>query len=216
MCPNSKTSTQLGYIFTCCAFYFESNWWYPLVSENRRSKSWQQCKWHRTAQLWHKHQVHWKLYVQIKSSDKPPCRWHWTRRRCTSQSLTIYHRPEESTESRDMRSKATSDMKILSAGQRTGGAPPQQIPSPFSGMKQHSFLTSEAEVYAPTSSAGFLTECCIADNADLLFRALISLSMGLPLLVASTDNKLDLCLWLEDCTADAAHMTRQLALPRYI
>lgn len=58
----------------------------------------------------------------------------------------------------------------------------------------------------------FLIEHCIADNADLMYFALISLPMGLPLLVASTDNKLDLCLELEDCTADVPRMTRQLML----
>lgn len=81
------------------------------------------------AQLWDKNQIHWKLSVQIKSSDKPPCHWHGIHWKCTSQSLTIYHRPEKSTEPRDISSKATRHMKSLSAEQRTGEAPPQQIRS---------------------------------------------------------------------------------------
>lgn len=107
-------------------------------------------------------------------------------------------------------------MKILSAEQRTGGASPQQIPFPFSGMKQHSFLTSEADVYTWIWCTCFLIDGCSADNADLIFCALISLPMGLPLLVVSTDNKLDVCLGLEDCTADMPRMTRQLMLHWYI
>lgn len=46
----------------------------------------------------------------------------------------------------------------------------------------------------------------------LYFYALISLPVGLPLLVASADNKLNLCLGLEECTSDVACMTRQFML----
>lgn len=60
--------------------------------------------------------------------------------------------------------------------------------SPFSGMKQRSFLTSQAEVYTWTWCTGFLIECCIADNADLILGALISLPVGSPLLVAATQT----------------------------
>lgn len=131
-------------------------------------------------------QVHWKLSVQITSSDMLPCHWHWT------------HSPE-----------IWSDMKILSVS-------PQQILFPFSGMRQHSFFTSEAGAYTSAwyNITCFPLECCNADNADPIFCALISLPVGLPLLEASTDNKLDLCLGLEDCTGICAlhHQTTHTSL----
>lgn len=125
MCPKTKIQVPIHAVPS----HTKSNWcrYFPATT-HVQSTSWQRCKRQRTAQLWDKNQVRWKLYVQIKSSDKPPCHWHWTHWKCTSQSLPIYHRPDESSESRDTRSKATCDMKILSAEQRTGGAPPQQIP----------------------------------------------------------------------------------------
>lgn len=100
-------------------------------------------------------------------------------------------------------------MKILSVS-------PQQILFPFSGMRQHSFFTSEAGAYTSAwySITCFPLECWIADNADPIFCALISLPVSLPLLVASTDNKLDLCLGLEDCTGICAlhHQTTHTSL----
>lgn len=63
-----------------------------------------------------------------------------------------------------------------------------------------------------TVSLVFLLSAAALHNADLIFWALISLPMGLPLLATSTGNKLDLCLGLEECAADVSCMTRQLTL----
>lgn len=84
----------------------------------------------------------------ITSGDKAPCHRHRAHRKCSSQPLAIYHRPGGWNGPGDMSAKATCDMKILSAEWRTGGAPPGKIPSLFSEMKQHLFLTSVAQVYA--------------------------------------------------------------------
>ena len=66
-----------------------------------------------------------------------------------------------------------------------------------------------------TISLVFLLSAAVLHNADLIFWALISLPVGLPLLEAGTGNKLDLFLGLEECTADVPCMTRQLTLHRY-
>lgn len=115
-----------------------------------------------------KNPVHRKMNVQINVSDKPPCQWHWTRRSSTSQSLTIYHRSEEWSETRDMKTKATNDMKILSAKRRTGGAALQQILSLFAGMKKL-FSLQKMEFMLQTVLLVFPVHAGRAVNADFIY-----------------------------------------------
>jgi len=115
-----------------------------------------------------------------------------------------------------MRSKATSDMKILSAEDRRRRF-----------NKSLPFLRDEATFIFPFRSwslhfnliqhcSNFLLIAALLHNANLIFWALISLPMALPLLAASSDNKLDLCLGLEECTGDAPCITRQVTLHRFV
>lgn len=68
MCPKTKIQVPIHAVPS----HTKSNWcrYFPATT-HVQSTSWQRCKRQRTAQLWDKNQVRWKLYVQIKSSDKP-------------------------------------------------------------------------------------------------------------------------------------------------